>query len=49
MAVYYLAKQGYGSVAEIRGMDTPEFLDLIEYEQMNQAIERWRYAEARRQ
>lgn len=40
--VFYLAKQGYGSVAEIEGWDTPRLLDAIEYEQIQSDIERYR-------
>jgi hypothetical protein len=49
MAVFYLAKQGYGTIAEIRDMDSPEFLDLMEYEAISNAIERYRIEEAKRQ
>lgn len=40
MAVLYLAKQGYGSVGEIREWDTPELLDALEYEAIDNAIAR---------
>ena len=40
MTVFHLAKQGYGTVAEIKEMDTKEFLDLVEYEHINNALER---------
>lgn len=30
--VCFLAKQGYGSISEIKSFDTPDFLDLLEYE-----------------
>jgi hypothetical protein len=40
MAIYYLAKQGYGTVNDIRGWDTPEFLDALEYEAIGNAIDR---------
>ena len=41
MSLFSLSKQGYGSIAELENMDTPEFLDLIEFEQITGAIERY--------
>lgn len=49
MAMFYLAKQGYGSVAEVEEWDTPRFLDALEYEEIMNAIERYRIDEARRE
>lgn len=40
MAMFYLAKQGYGSLAEIQKWDTPQFLDALEYEAIDNAIAR---------
>ena len=40
MAMFYLAKQGYGSLKEIQTWDTPEFLDALEYEAISNAIDR---------
>lgn len=40
MAVLYLAKQGYGSVTDIKEWDTPELLDALEYEAISNAIDR---------
>jgi hypothetical protein len=40
MAVVYLSKQGYGTVSQIRDLDTKDFLDLMEYEAIENAIER---------
>ena len=48
MKIFYLAKQGYGSIAEIRELDTKEFLDLVEFEQITKAIEQYSIAEASR-
>jgi hypothetical protein len=48
MTIFYLAKQGYGSLSELRAMDTKEFLDLVEYEQISSAIERHHIKEARK-
>jgi len=35
----FLTKQGYGSLKEIKEMDTPEFLDCLEYEKIHRTIE----------
>jgi len=40
MAMMYLAKQGYGTLAEIRDLDTEDFLNLMEYEAIDNAIGR---------
>jgi len=48
MSIFYLSKQGYGSIAEIQDLDTPEFLDLIEFEQISNAIEKYYMSEAQR-
>ena len=40
MTIMYLSKQGYGSLKELKLMDTKEFLDLVEYEQISNAIEK---------
>ena len=39
-AAMHLSKQGYGSLTEILSMDTEQFLDLIEFERIQQDIER---------
>jgi len=41
MTLFSLSKQGYGSILELEQLDTPEFLDLIEFEQIAGAIERY--------
>jgi len=40
MAILYLSKQGYGTVDQIRAWDTPQFLDALEYEEIEAAISR---------
>ena len=40
MAIFYLAKQGYGSVNEIVNWDSDRFLDALEYEAIDNAIGR---------
>lgn len=37
--VYRLARQGYGSIREIQDMDPVEFLDLVEFENIQQDLE----------
>lgn len=48
MMLFHLAKVGYGNIAELKELDTPEFLDLVEFEQISNAIERHSIAEASR-
>jgi len=48
MTVFYLSKQGYGSIAEIGGLDTTELLDLMEFEHMTHAIENYKISESRK-
>ena len=40
MTELYLCKAGYGTLEYIRQLDTPDFLDLVEYEQISNAIQR---------
>lgn len=47
MTVFYLSKQGYGSVDEIEKWDTPRFLDAVEFEQITASIERYRIEQSR--
>lgn len=37
--IFHLAKRGYGSISEIEQMDTPQFLDLVEFEHIQNDIE----------
>ncbi len=48
LLLYSLARKGYGSVAELNKMDTPEFYDLVEFEGIISAIEAHHINEARR-
>lgn len=34
-----LVKAGYGSLSEVRELDTPDFLDCLEFLEINQKIE----------
>ncbi len=47
MSIFYLAKQGYGSLKEIRELDTVELLDLLEYEQIHNRVENYLINKAR--
>lgn len=42
MAMFALVKAGYGSLAEIQAMDTTEFLDAIEFEQISADIQAYK-------
>lgn len=48
MTVCTLVKAGFGSVAEIEALDTDEFLDLVEFMQISNAIEQHQIDEAKR-
>lgn len=37
--MFHLARQGYGSLAEIEDWDTPRLLDVIEHERIRADIE----------
>ena len=39
MTQHALSKIGYGTLKEVKEMDTPEFLDAVEYESIVQDIE----------
>lgn len=41
MAIFFLAKNGYGTVLEIEQWDTDRFLDALEYEAIESAIIRY--------
>jgi hypothetical protein len=34
-----LSEMGFGTIKELQELDTPEFLDLVEYMQIKRAIE----------
>lgn len=46
--IFTLARKGYGSIAELSEMDTPEFLDLVEFERIQQDIEQYKIQERER-
>lgn len=41
-----LVRAGYGSLAEIEAMDTTEYLDIVEFEQMRGMIEKYHQQQA---
>ena len=47
--VFALARKGYGTVNELAEWDTPEILDLVEFEQIQQDIERYKVQERERE
>lgn len=48
MTAMFLSKRGYGTYKEMQDLDTDDFLDLLEYEQICQAIEQFEIEEAKR-
>lgn len=42
-----MVKRGYGSVQEVEALDTEDFLSAIEYEMINDDIERYELEQAR--
>lgn len=42
-----LVRRGYGSLAELKQLDTPELLDIVEFEQIANAIEAHEMEQAR--
>ena len=47
MLVIGLSKRGYGTIRELEQLDTPDLLDLIEYEQIIGSIEHHEMEQAR--
>lgn len=47
MTLMHLAKQGYATLPQLWEMDTPEILDLIEYENIQADIHEYLEWEAR--
>lgn len=46
MAIFHLARTGYGSVKELRECDTPEFLDMLEAENIRFDLEQYHMEQA---
>lgn len=42
-----LVKAGYGTLAELMEMDTPELLDIIEFESISADIEHYKIEQAK--
>lgn len=47
MNVCCLVKAGYGSMREIVELDTPEFLDALEFESMGNAVSSYKMKQAK--
>ena len=47
MTLMHLAKQGYATLPDLWKMDTPEILDLIEYENIQADVQEYLEWEAR--
>lgn len=47
MTLMALCKMGYGSLKEMKELDTPEVLDLIEYEHIQSDVQSYLMEEAR--
>ena len=47
MQLCYLSESGFGTIKELKELDSPEFLDLLEYKQIRNAIEAHKMREAR--
>lgn len=47
MTFMHLARRGYGSLREMKDLDTPELLDLIEFENISADIEEYLIWEAK--
>lgn len=43
-----LVKAGYGTLQDVQAMDTPDFLDALEYEEISVAIQNHIVEEARK-
>lgn len=43
-----LARKGYGTLEQIKNMDTTEFLDVVEYESIVQDIEQYHIQQSRK-
>ena len=45
-AMFYLARRGYGSLADLQEWDTPQLLDVMEYEHIQSDIEHYHIQQA---
>jgi hypothetical protein len=48
MIEHALVRHGYGTLNQVRQMDTRDFLDAIEYQEIASAIEQYQMNEAQR-
>lgn len=42
-----LVKAGYGTLAELEALDTTEYLDIIEFEEMSAKVQAYKIEQAR--
>ncbi|MEI5617660.1 hypothetical protein WB403_52105, partial [Streptomyces brasiliscabiei] len=47
MTLLSLVKAGYGSLAELESLDTTEYLDIIEFEEMSAKVQAYKIEQAR--
>lgn len=40
MTIFFLARKGYGTIEQIASWDSPQFLDVVEYESIISDIEK---------
>jgi len=48
MIEHALVRHGYGTLKQVRNMDTGDFLDAVEYQEISSAIEQYRIEQAQR-
>lgn len=46
MSVMFLVSKGYGSIPEVEELDTPNFLNALEFEQIKADIENYHIQQA---
>jgi len=49
MVEHALVRYGYGTLDQVRNMDTEDFLDAIEYQEISSSIEQYRMEQAQRE
>jgi len=49
MVEHALVRYGYGTLDQVRSMDTEDFLDAIEYQEISSSIEQYRMEQAQRE
>jgi len=49
MVEHALVRYGYGTLDQVRNMDTEDFLDAVEYQEISSSIEQYRMEQAQRE